>query len=111
MKKLILAAVFIFGGLTTISAQTKPADKTESTTKTTTTQTTPDATPAATQEYTDVKVDVLPEAIKTAVSAAYPGAVINSAQVNSGNEYKLNLTVGDQTGVVYSDANGKWIKK
>jgi hypothetical protein len=109
MKKLILAAVFILGGLTTLSAQTTPETKTESTTKTTT-QTTPEAA-SATQEYTDVKVDVLPEAVKTAVSTAYPGAVINSAQVNSGNEYKLNLTVGDQTGVVYSDADGKWIKK
>lgn len=111
MKKLILAAVFFIGGLTTMSAQTQA--KTE-TTKTTTTEATPSATTttttATTTEYKDVALDVLPAAIKTAVTTSYPGAVINSAQV-SGSEYKINLTVGDQTGVVYSDATGKWIKK
>ena len=115
MKKLIVAAVFILGGIVTASAQTQPAKtatKTETTTtKTETTPSTAAQTPQASADFKDVKLDALPAEVKTAVTTSYPNAVINSVQVNAANEYKLNLTVGDQTGVVYSDATGKWIKK
>ncbi len=98
MKKVIVAGALILGTMT-VSAQTEPQTaKTAGTEQTTKTE-------------TEVKLADVPTAITDAVKAGYPGAVINSVTVNESNEYKLNITMDGKTGVVYSDANGKWIKK
>lgn len=98
MKKLFLSAAFAFATLT-MSAQTET--RTESKTETTT----------VAKTEVEVKTVDIPTAIQDAVKKAYPGAVINSATVNDAKEYALNVTVGEQTGLIYADANGKWIKK
>lgn len=91
MKKLILSAAFAFATLT-ISAQTETV-----------------ATKATTE--IEVKTTDIPTAIQEAVKKDYPGAVINSATLNDKKEYAINVTMGEQTGLIYADANGKWIRK
>lgn len=99
MKKLIVAGALILGTMT-VSAQTETKEIVEKA-----------PTQVTTQTETEVKTADVPVAITDAVKAGYPGAVINSVTVNGAKEYKVNLTMDGTTGVVYSDANGKWIKK
>lgn len=99
MKKLILSAALLLGTYAA-SAQTNPE-----TAKSTTTQTT------QTQTEKEVKVEEVPAAVINAVKTGYPDVTINSVTVNAANEYTLNVTTGGKTGLVYVDANGKWITK
>ncbi|MFH6993216.1 hypothetical protein [Flavobacterium sp. FlaQc-48] len=97
MKKLILSAIVVLGGLS-IQASTA---------------TTPQQTKMAISvqaEYTEVTADAVPAAVKTALQTAYPGAKLDKAFVNEKKEYKLEISVGDQKATVFSDVNGNWLK-
>ncbi|KQO29955.1 hypothetical protein ASF10_05470 [Flavobacterium sp. Leaf82] len=97
MKKLILSAVLVLGGLSTYASnETAPQQ-----TKTVVT---------AQAEYTEVSADAVPPAVKTALQTAYPGAKLDKAFVNEKKEYKLEISVGDQKATVFSDVNGNWLK-
>lgn len=64
------------------------------------------------QDYTEVAVEKLPEAIKTALERDYAGAVVDKAYVDDEGEYKLEVTLSDDTAQeLYVDAEGNWIKK
>lgn len=86
----------VFGSFTTF-ATVSPVSNTEQT--------------VLVQEFKEIKAEELPEAVKTALKTSYPDASLAKAYVNSNNEYKLDITVGDQKATVYADANGNWIKK
>ncbi len=107
MKKLILSAAIILGGLTTMSAQeqTTPAETTTPTEQTTT------ATTQQTDEFTEIKAEEVPAAVTEALKKAYPDAVVSKAYVNEKKEYKLDVKVGDKEGALYADETGKWIQK
>ena len=63
------------------------------------------------EEYTEITSDKLPEAVLSAIKNSYPDATIDKAYVNEKKEYKIEISVGDQTAAVFADANGNWIKK
>ena len=96
MKKLILSAAILLGGLS-IQA--------ENTVLTTTT--------VNTINYQDdyKEVDAVPAAIKKSLDGAYPGVKLEKAYVNSKKEYKIEVTVRGEKSIVYTDAAGTILKK
>jgi len=98
MRKLILSAVIILGGLTSF-ASTTPI--TNSIIKVI----------SVADDYTEIKLEELPAPIVEALKKAYPDAVITKAYKNEKSEYKLDVTVGDKVGNLFANADGTWIKK
>jgi len=96
MKKLILSAAIILGGL---SAQATTPPVVTSVIKSVTIQ----------DEYKEV--DAVPAAIKTALDTAYPGVKLEKAYVNEKREYKIEIVVRDVKSIVYTDSQGNIIKK
>lgn len=104
MKKLILSAAIVLGSLTTMSAQDQaPAQEQKSVA-------TEQAAPA-TDGYTEIKSEEVPAAVTEALKKAFPDAILTKAYINKKKEYKLEVKVGDKEGALFTDANGKWIKK
>ncbi|MCC9062051.1 hypothetical protein B0A79_05150 [Flavobacterium piscis] len=96
MKKLILSAAILLGGL---SMQAGNVAVTSSMVQSVNIQ----------DEYKEV--DAVPAAIKTALDEAYPGVKLDKAYVNEKKEYKIEITVRGEKSTVYTDATGKIIKK
>ncbi|MCM4166791.1 hypothetical protein DHD08_03745 [Arenibacter sp. H213] len=62
------------------------------------------------QDFTEIERDKLPEAVTTALEKDYPGAEIDSAYINDESEYKLEVTLADDsTEELYIDVEGNWI--
>jgi hypothetical protein len=96
MKKLILAAAILLGGLST---QAAVIDTNNPITQSVKFQ----------DEYKEV--DAVPAAIKTALDNAYPGVKLDKAYVNDKKEYKIEVTVRGEKSIVYTDAQGNILKK
>ena len=97
MKKLILSAAIVLGSLTTFAVTPVQIPLTQI---------------SVTQDdFAEIETSKLPEAVTKATEAAYPGATIVKAYMNQENQYKLELTVKDQSATVYTDAEGNWITK
>jgi len=96
MKKLILSAAILLGGL---SMQAGNVAVTSSIVHSVNIQ----------DEYKEV--DAVPAAIKTALDEAYPGVKLDKAYVNDKKEYKIEITVRGEKSTVYTDATGKILKK
>ena len=96
MKKLILSAAILVGGL---SMQAGNVAVTSSMVQSVNIQ----------DEYKEV--DAVPAAIKTALDEAYPGVKLDKAYVNEKKEYKIEITVRGEKSTVYTDATGKILKK
>jgi hypothetical protein len=118
MKKLILSAAIVLGGLTTMSAQTQeenitraeqaaPAQEAAPAEQATQTE----QSTATSDAYTEIKTEEVPAAVAEALKKAYPEAVLNKASVNSKKEYQLEIKVGDKEGALYADESGNWIAK
>lgn len=96
MKKLILSAAILLGGL---SMQAENVVVTSSMVQSVNVQ----------DEYKEV--DAVPAAIKTALDNAYPGVKLEKAYVNAKKEYKIDITVRGEKSTVYTDATGNILKK
>lgn len=96
MKKLILSAAILLGGL---SMQAGNVAVKSSMVQSVNIQ----------DEYKEV--DAVPAAIKTALDEAYPGVKLDKAYVNDKKEYKIEITVRGEKSTVYTDATGKILKK
>lgn len=96
MKKLILSAAILLGGL---SMQAGNVAVTSSMVQSVNIQ----------DDYKEV--DAVPAAIKTALDEAYPGVKLDKAYVNEKKEYKIEITVRGEKSTVYTDATGKILKK
>lgn len=121
MKKMILSAAIILGGLTAMNAQTD---------KETTAMNVQDKTAVeaqiesnldaeavqenaveAVQDYKEVKSSEVPQNIKEVVAKSQKGATISKAYVNAQGEYKLQLATADGKNVtVLTDANGELVQ-
>lgn len=97
MKKLILSAAIVLGGLSVQAAI--PA------------VTTSIQTIIIQDEYTEVTADAVPAAVKSTVEKSFPGTKLEKAYKNEKNEYKLEISNGDKKYTVYTDASGSIIKK
>ena len=98
MKKLILSVAIILGSFTTF-AQPSEAAKTETTTQT------------VEEKYKEIKLEDVPSSVVSALKKSQPEAIIEKASVNEKKEYKLEIKDGDQKATVYTDADGKLLKK
>nr|WP_199001647.1 PepSY-like domain-containing protein [Flavobacterium sp. ASV13] len=98
MKKLILSAAIILGGLT-VQATTS-AVKTSMT-----------SAVMVQDEFTEVGLDAIPAAVKSTVEKSFPNTKLEKAYKNEKNEYKLEISNGDKKYTVYTDASGNIIKK
>ena len=99
MKKLILASVFTFVGLTAFAQEAETAMATSEVMETTQ------------DGFSEITMDKLPEAIAAAVTKSYPTATIDKAFVNDKKQYKLEVSLKDGTsGTLYADENGNWIE-
>ncbi|MBK0369832.1 hypothetical protein [Flavobacterium agrisoli] len=99
MKKLIVAALVLAGSLN-VFATTNPV-KTQSSTIT-----------MVQDEYKEIAADAVPAAVKSTIESSFPGAKLVKAYAKEGNtEYKLDIAMGDKSYTVFTDAEGKIIKK
>jgi hypothetical protein len=98
MKKLILSAAIILGGLSIQAAN--PVIK-ASTTQSAMVQ----------DEFTEIGADAIPAAVKSTVEKSFPKTKLEKAYKNEKNEYKLEISSGDKKYTVYTDASGNIIKK
>jgi len=98
MKKLILSAAIVLGGLTVQAAT--PVVKTSMT-----------PSVMVQDEYTEVALDAIPTAVKSTVEKSFPNTKLEKAYKNEKNEYKLEISNGDKKYTVYTDASGNIIKK
>ncbi|WP_051285261.1 hypothetical protein [Aequorivita capsosiphonis] len=133
MKKLILSAAIVLGGLTAVTAQTdkevtamneKPQTAVEAqvesrldaaqdveNTAVEEVAATEVAAADVVQDYKEVKSADLPQAVKDAVAADFDGAAISKAYVNAQGDYKIELATADaKQATVYANAKGEWIK-
>jgi hypothetical protein len=98
MKKLILSAAIILGGLsvqaTTLAVKT-------SMTQSVTIQ----------DEYTEVAADAVPAAVKSTIEKSFPNTKLEKAYKNDKNQYKLEISSGEKKYTVFTDASGNIIKK
>lgn len=94
MKKLILSVAIVLGGLSMHAGTT-------------------DETNQSVVKFQDdyKEVDSVPAAIKTSLDNEYPGVKLEKAYVNAKKEYKIEISVRDVKSVVYTDVQGKILKK
>jgi hypothetical protein len=98
MKKLILSAAIILGGLSIQAAN--PVVKTSMT-----------QSMIIQDEFTEVGLDAVPAAVKSTVEKSFPKTKLEKAYKNEKNEYKLEISNGDKKYTIFSDASGNIIKK
>ncbi|WP_428231080.1 hypothetical protein [Flavobacterium sp.] len=98
MKKLILSAAIILGGLSVQAAN--------SVVKTSMTQSV-----IIQDEFTEIGADAVPAAVKSTIEKSFPNTKLEKAYKNEKNEYKLEISSGDKKYTVFTDASGSIIKK
>lgn len=99
MKKVILSAAIVLGGLSSFAAPTITAHQIDELVMT------------AQEEYKEIKAEELPQAVKDALAADFQTATLDKAYVNAEHEYKLEITVDGAASTVYADKDGNWIEK
>ena len=98
MKKLILSAAIVLGGLSVQAAN--------SVVKTSTIQSV-----IVQDEFTEIGADAVPAAVKSTIEKSFPNTKLEKAYKSEKNEYKLEISSGDKKYTVYTDASGNIIKK
>ncbi|MBU2995589.1 hypothetical protein KO500_04060 [Cellulophaga baltica] len=100
MKKLIIASVFAFVGLTAFAQNVEIASVDNRNHVVTVKK----------DKFTKIHKDKLPRPVVNAVAKNFPTAKIDEAFVNDKKHYKLKLSLRDgTTGTFYADKNGNWI--
>ncbi|MGC1633634.1 MAG: hypothetical protein WA749_16110 [Gelidibacter sp.] len=99
MKKVILTAAIVLGGLSTYATSVFTINKTD------------EIVVAVQDDYKEINTSALPKAVKDALAADFKTATLNKAYVNHKQEYKLEITVDGAASTVYADKDGNWIKK
>ncbi|KAF2514687.1 PepSY-like domain-containing protein [Flavobacterium foetidum] len=98
MKKLILSAAIVLGGLSANAAVINPV---VSTTQSVLIQ----------DEFTEIGADAVPAAVKSTLEKSFPNTKLEKAYKNDKDQYKLEISSGDKKYTVFTDASGNIIKK
>ncbi|WP_291147100.1 hypothetical protein [Flavobacterium sp. UBA7680] len=98
MKKLILSAAIILGGL---SLQAATPSESNSVVKSVNIQ----------DEYTEVAADAVPAAVKSTIEKSFVGSKLEKAWKNAKDEYKLEISKEGKKYTFFTDASGNIIKK
>jgi len=99
MKKLILSAAIILGGITAQAANTVQ------------TVSTIQSVINIQDDFKEVTADSLPAEVKSTIEKSFPNTKLEKAYKNDKNEYKLEIANGDKKFTIYTDASGAIIKK
>lgn len=98
MKKVILSAAILLGSMTAFATPTVATIQTNTIVN-------------IQDEFTEITLDVLPEAVKTTIANSFDNAKIDKAYTNENKEYKLDITIGEKSYTIYTDAEGTIITK
>lgn len=122
MKKLILSAAIILGGISIATAQSEKQQKTLNEQPQTAVEAKAESRPIAArdaktstvakvaQDYKEVKSSDVPDTVKEAIAKDFDGATISKAYVNANGEYKIELdSKSANKATVLMDAKGKLI--
>ncbi len=99
MKKVFLLSALAFASLTTFA--TTQVNSIETTTLISQSQ----------EEFKEIKPTDIAQPVKDAIQRDFADATVSNAYVNEKNEYKLVLSIGDDSKTVYADAKGNWLKR
>ena len=99
MKKVILTAAIMLGGLSTYATSAFAMNQKE------------EIVLGVQEEYKEIKAEMLPQAVKDALAADFDTATLDKAYVNAEQEYKLDIIVDGAASTVYADKDGNWIEK
>ena len=99
MKKVILSAAIILGGLSTYATSTIDINQLNGSVN------------GMQQEFKEIKLEEVPQAVIVALAADFENAILNKAHVNAEQEYKLEITVEGSETILYADKDGNWIEK
>lgn len=98
MKKLLLSVVVVMGTMATFATPVTPLKNSN-------------GFEIMQEEYTEIANDAVPEAIKSTLKTSFPGAKLVKAYSKENKEYKLDIVMGDKSYTLFTDAEGKIIKK
>lgn len=98
MKKLILSAAILLGGLSMNAATPVVTNSIASSVN-------------IQDEYKEITADAVPAAVKSTIDKSFPNTKLEKAYKNEKNEYKLEISSGDKKYTVFTDASGNIIKK
>ena len=59
--------------------------------------------------FEKISVSDLPNAVKEAVAKDFSEATVSEAFVNENKQYKLVLTMGEESKTVYANEKGEWL--
>ena len=99
MKKVILTAAILIGGLSTYATSSSKINHTD------------EIAIAVQDDYKEIKTDSIPQAVKDALAADFQTATLDKAYVNHKQEYKLEIMVDGEASTIYADIDGNWIEK
>ena len=99
MKKVVLTAAILLGGLSTYATSSFPMNQTD------------EIVIAVQEEYKEIEAELLPQAVKEALTTEFENVVLDKAYVNQEQVYKLEITVDGMSSTLYSDKDGNWIEK
>lgn len=99
MKKVFLLSALAFTSLTTFA--TNQVISNEIKTVISLTQ----------EEFKEIKSTEVAAPVLEALKRDFADATISNAYINEKNEYKLVLSMGDDSKTVYADAEGNWLKR
>ncbi|MEO8773757.1 MAG: hypothetical protein ABI263_02095 [Gelidibacter sp.] len=99
MKKVILTAAIVLGGISTYATSAFAITQTD------------EIVTAVQDDYKEINTESLPQAVKDALAADFETATLDKAYVNHKQEYKLDITVDGASSTVYADKDGNWIEK
>jgi hypothetical protein len=98
MKKLILSAAILLGGLSMNAATPVVTNQIVSSV-------------SIQDEYTEVAADAVPAAVKSTVEKSFVGSKLEKAWKNAKDEYKLEISKEGKKYTFFTDASGNIIKK
>ncbi|RKF04763.1 hypothetical protein C8N26_0152 [Tenacibaculum lutimaris] len=59
--------------------------------------------------FQEVSLDKLPTAIVDALKNSFPSATLNKAYANEKEQYKLEISIENETKTLYADKDGNWL--
>ncbi|MET0944551.1 MAG: hypothetical protein ABWY22_04030 [Flavobacterium sp.] len=98
MKKLILSAAILLGGLSMTAATPVVTDQIVSSVN-------------IQDEYTEITADAVPAAVKSTIEKSFVGSKLEKAWKNAKDEYKLEISKEGKKYTFFTDASGNIIKK
>jgi hypothetical protein len=98
MKKLILSAAILLGGLSMNAATEVVTNQIVSSVN-------------IQDEYTEVAADAVPAAVKSTIEKSFVGSKLEKAWKNAKDQYKLEISKEGKKYTFYTDASGNIVKK